>query len=64
MSKSQGSDYITPEAKRLAGDGTQNIAKGSDFGARKYWGEAANPASVKKMVGSQTEFSRVKHDNS
>jgi hypothetical protein len=60
--KSQGSDKITPTVKKH--HGVQSIGKeGSDYGARGYWDEAANPASVKKMVGRDGEFARYKHDD-
>lgn len=63
MAKSKSaSDPIQSEVKRVAGTGAQDIKPGSDFGSREMWGKAANPPSVKAMVGKSGEFAKYKHD--
>lgn len=64
MAKQSKSDPVMREAKRQAGEGTQSILPGGDYGARELWGQAENPPSVKAMVGSDGEFSKYKHDDS
>jgi hypothetical protein len=64
MAKQKKTGPIEAAVKK-AGGGVQSIERsGSDFGARELWGQAANPASVKAMVGKTGEFARYKHDNS
>jgi hypothetical protein len=64
MAKQSKKDAIAASVKS-AGGGKQSIeTKGDDFGAREMWGQAANPSSVKAMVGKTGEFSPYKHDNS
>lgn len=56
----RGEGSYMKDTKR--GTGKQDIDKGGDFGARTEWAKAANPPSVKEMVGPENEFSRYKHD--
>jgi hypothetical protein len=64
MAKQSKSDPVMKEAKRQAGEGTQSILPGGDYGARDLFGAATNPASVKAMVGKSGEFAKYKHDDS
>lgn len=60
MAKSKEKDVITKTVKENVGK--ERISPGGDFGAREAFAEAAAPPSVKKMVGSDKEFSSYKHD--
>lgn len=62
MAKQGKAGVYDAAIKKIAGGGTQKIVKGSDFGARTAWDSAANPSSVKEMVGKSGEFAKYKHD--